>query len=466
MNISPVTNYFQSKKINRQKYATNNINFGMAKVDQVQLSSTKEDYYKKAREDYIGHFWTFHPEGEQYTCRLESSTADLIHFVENCTAQELQDALNAKKYGVNKNQNFYQAVNLSGYDILDTKGKRRVLDEISAFPALKDGEQRRTVLSDLALGNISKFKHFVGYGLSIYNQRVNDKILNADTFLWDTLDTAGKCFILDYMTTETGRKLMAQEMEKLPEVTSQEDQESILTAYLQKDERRFIELIFGTDKETLISWMKKDNVFIKKLGVFRAMQLAKRVGIKEFDKIYGEKYGRLFDSFFNPRCRKIAIDEFGPKRYKEQYEQEYGDWEEIKYDSYLYDLQDARNREHDIGVLGRLRSDEFKQLKLEYQLDFITRLLDGEFEDNFGRCLDDIFDNNEIQSIVEDYAMNNEDVSIEDSISILEGLLKIYKSIMEYYHNKGRNYSCRVDRYQSKIIDIQMAIQSLRAQLQ
>lgn len=474
MNITPIANYLQVRKINQQKYTTRNINFGMAKLDQVQLSKSKDDYYRQAREDYIGHFWTFHPEDEQYVPKLGSEDADKKHFIDNCSEQEMKEVLSAKKYGINKDQNFYQAGNYDGCCSLGDKYGRLILDEISKLPALEDGEQQKTILSELAKANISEFKEFFFNNIRHCKQQACDAILKADTFLWDTLDTETKYSISTWLTKETKLKLVAQEMEKLPEATSEKSQESTLTGYAQRSDiwgDEFLSLIEGVDKKTLISWMKKDNVFIKKLGVYGVMKLVEIIGVEEFDKLYSKKYGKLFDSFFDPNAKKQAIESFGVDRYKKLYGEKYGDLEKIEYDAYLYCV---KNAEYGLEVLKTLKSSKFKELKPEYQADFIIRILNGEIRTYLSGKLDrTTFDDDELQNLVEDYAINNENVSIEDSIKILECLLMIYSELTEKLcgerkRNITERYRIddRINHYQDRIIHLQVALQELEAQIQ
>lgn len=469
MNITPIANYLQVRKINQQKYTTRNINFGMAKLDQVQLLKSKDDYYRQAREGYIGHFWTFHPEDEQYIPKLGSAQADEKYFIDNCPAQEMKEVLSAKKYGINKDQNFYQAVNLDGYYNLAAEDRHLILDEIYRLPVLKEGEQRKTVLSELAAADIKEFWKFLSYGFANYTPQAREKVLKADTYLWDTLDDKNKRCILYQITEATELKLVTQEMKKLPEAKPNKNQSSILTAYAEADNigrREFGSLISKVDKETLLNWMKKDNVFVKKISIYDVINLVKLVGIEEFDNIYSKKYGRLFDTFFdNPRDKERAISYFGVGNYKEQYEQEYGNWERIKYDSYLYE---AKNKKNGVEVLPELKSRRFKELEAQYQADFIIKILNGKIKPYIYDLMS-TFNDIELQNLVEDYALNNENISIEDSIKILEGLLKIYTETVEYYQPKSiydKARQAKVNRYQGKIINIQIALQTLKAQIQ
>ena len=448
MNITPITNYFQIKKNNQQKYVTNNINFGMAKLDQVQLSKSKDEYYQRAREDYARHFWTFHPEDEQYVPKLGSAEADKEYFIKNWSKQDMLDTLDTNKFGADKNQNFYQVANLDGYYNLPPENRRLILNEIVFLPVLKDGEQRKTVLSELAQADIEEFRSFLGHNLWRYkNPETREAILTADTYLWDTLDDKNKRFILDFMSRETELKLVAQEMEKLPDFTSDESQSSILTAYADADNlgrREFLKLIDNVDDETLLSWMKKDNVFVRRIGVSDVMELAKRVGVDEFDNLYGKKYGKLFDSFFNSYGElKFAIESYGVNKYKEQYEQQFGDWEQIKYLAFLHDSEYYSGLKLD--VLEALKSNKFKNLDIKYQTDFINKVLNGEIK-YFSSGSYFPFGSAELQRIVEDYAINNENVSIEDSIKILEGLSKVYADMMAQF--KSSNQQVSANHYQ------------------
>ena len=467
MRLSPLSFNLnkQVKKNNQQKHVTNNINFGMAKLDEVQFSIAQEQYYRQAREDYIGHIWTFHPKDEQYVPRLGSIKADKEYFIDNCPAEEMKEMLSAKKYGINKDQNFYQAVNLAGYYNLAAEDRHLILDEIYRFPVLKEGEQRKTVLSELAAADIKEFWKFLDHGFENYDLQAREKILKADTYLWDTLDDKNKHRILNYMTEATGLKLVTQEMEKLPEAKPDKDQSSILTAFAKIDTRDVIKWFNAVDEKTRLKWMKKDNVFVKKIRIHEVIELVKLVGVEEFDKIYSKKYGRLFDKFFdNPRDKEAAIRCFGIDDYKEQYEQEYGDWEKIKYDLFLHQ---ARRIE---GVLRELETERFKELEVQYQVDFIIKMLNGEIkpysQGMYGLASTYNYNGAQIIEIFEDYATNNEKVSIEDSIKILECLLKLYNETIECCKSEGPRYKTTINYCQDRIIFVQIALETLKAQMQ